>query len=192
MSIKHIIIAAFAAMLLSLGGCEAMTTAANPGTVNENYSERTRGAKVEDDSIETKIRHNLKRTDARLADARIRAVSFNGVVLLVGQVPSQELRQMAENVASEVRNVRRVLNELTVAANLPASQRLNDTWITTRVRAALASDAAIESGNLRVVTENASVYLMGIVSRSEADRIVRVVSDTGGMQRVVKAFDYLD
>lgn len=192
MSIKHIIIAAFAAMLLSLGGCEAMTTATNPGTVNENYSERTRGAKVEDDSIETKIKHNLKRTDARLADAHIRVVSFNGVVLLVGQVPSQELRQMAEDVASEVRNVRRVLNELTVAANLPASQRLNDTWITTRVRAALASDDAIESGNLRVVTENASVYLMGIVSRREADRIVRVVSDTGGMQRVVKAFDYLD
>lgn len=192
MSIKHIIAVASAAMLISLSGCEAMTAATNPGTINENYAERTRGAKVEDESIETKVGHNLKRTDARLNDAHINVDSFNGVVLLTGQVPSEELKQLANEVAGKVRNVRRVLNELSVAGNLPASQRVNDTWITARVRAALVGDASIESGRLRVITENASVYLMGIVSRNEAERIVRVVSDAGGMQRVVKAFDYLD
>jgi osmotically-inducible protein OsmY len=192
MSIKHVLAIVSTSMLLGLGGCTAMTAVTNPGTINENYAERTLGAKVEDEAIETKISHNLKRTDARLGDARINVDSFNGVVLLTGQVPSDELKQLANDVAGDVRNVRRILNELTIAGNLPASQRVNDTWINTRVRAALVGDASIESGRLRVVTENASVYLMGIVSRSEADRIVRIVTDVGGMQRVVKAFDYLD
>lgn len=192
MSSKHIIAIAFAALLINLGGCQSITAATNPDVISENYGERTRGAKVEDDSIEVKVGHNLKRTDARLADAHINTASFNGIVLLTGQVPSEELKQKASQIASEVRNVRRVLNELSVAANSPASQRLNDTWITTRVRATLASDNSIESSRLRVITENSSVYLMGIISRSEADHIVEVVTNVGGMQRVVKAFDYLD
>lgn len=192
MSFKHTFAVVSTALLLALGGCTAMTAATNPDTINENYGVRTLGAKVEDESIETKASHNVKRTDARLDDARIIVDSFNGVVLLTGQVPSEELKELAGEVAGNVRNVRRVLNELAIAGNLPASQRVNDTWINTRVRAALVGDASIESGRLRVVTENASVYLMGIVSRSEADRIVRVVTNTGGMQRVVKAFDYLD
>ncbi|WP_027966521.1 BON domain-containing protein [Halomonas halocynthiae] len=192
MSIKHIFIVALATMLISLSGCETITTATNPDVISENYGERTRGAKVEDDSIEVKVKHNMKRTDARLGDAHINVDSFNGVVLLTGQVPSEELRQEAERIASQVRNVRRVLNELSVAANSPASQRLNDTWITTRVRTTLASNDTIESSRLHVITENSSVYLMGIVSRSQADHIVNVVTSVGGMQRVVKAFDYLD
>lgn len=192
MSSKHIIAIAFAALLINLGGCQSITAATNPDVISENYGERTRGAKVEDDSIEVKVGHNMKRTDARLADAHINVASFNGIVLLTGQVPSEELKQKAGQIASEVRNVRRVLNELSVTANSPASQRLNDTWITTRVRATLASDNSIESGRLRVITENSSVYLMGIISRNEADHIVDVVTSVGGMQRVVKAFDYLD
>ncbi|MCK2182623.1 BON domain-containing protein [Halomonas getboli] len=180
------------ALLLTLSGCTTMTAATTSGPINENYSERTAGTKVEDDSIETKISHNLGTTDARLGDARINVDSYNGVVLLTGQVPSQELKDMAERVADEVRNVRRVHNQLSVAANLPASQRLADTWLETRIRTALVADESIDSSHLRIVTENDSVYLMGIVRRAEAERIVTAVRNVGGMQRIVKVFDYLD
>ncbi|WP_136248582.1 BON domain-containing protein [Halomonas borealis] len=179
-------------LLLTLSGCTAMTTATTPGTINENYSERTAGTKVEDESIESKIAHNLGSTDARLGDARIDVDSYNGVVLLTGQVPSQELQNMAERVAGEVRNVRRVHNQLSVAANLPASQRLADTWLTTRIRTALVANEAIDSSRLRIVTENDSVFLMGMVRRQEAERVVSAVRSVGGMQRIVKVFDYLD
>jgi osmotically-inducible protein OsmY len=179
-------------LALALGGCTTVTGVANPGTIDENYGKRTLGAQVEDESIETKIAHNLRRTDARLGDARINVDSYNGIVLLTGQVPSEELKQKAREVALEVRNVRDVHNELSVSANLPASQRLSDTWINTRIRTTLAADQSIETSRLRFVTENATVYIMGIVTRAEADRIVDAVADVGGIQRIVKVFDYLD
>ncbi|MBB3183503.1 osmotically-inducible protein OsmY [Halomonas fontilapidosi] len=183
-------------LLLTLGlgiaGCTTVTGVTNPGTIDENYGERTFGTQVEDESIETKVSHNLGRTDARLGDARINVDSFNGVVLLTGQVPSDELKMKATEVAERVRNVREVHNELAIAANLPASQRLADTWLRTRIRTSLAANEEIDSGRIRVVTENNSVYLMGIVTRNEAERIVRAVSGVGGMQRIVKVFDYLD
>ncbi len=179
-------------LALGIAGCTAVTGVTNPGTLDENYGRRTLGTQVEDESIETKIRHNLRRTDARLGDARINVDAYNGVVLLTGQVPSEELKDMAAEIAGEVRNVREVHNELTVAGNLPASQRLSDTWVNTRIRTSLAGNESIDSGRIRVITENASVYLMGIVSRAEADRIVEAVSRIGGVQRIVKVFDYID
>ncbi|TFH88080.1 BON domain-containing protein [Billgrantia azerbaijanica] len=177
---------------LGLAGCTTVTGVTNPGTIDENYGERTLGTKVEDESIETKIVHNLRRTDARLDDARINVDAYNRVVLLTGQVPSEELREMATDVARNVRNVRDVHNELSVAGNLPATQRLADTWLNTRIRTSLATDESIDSSRLRIITENASVYVMGIVTRAEADRIVNAISGIGGVQRIVKVFDYLD
>jgi len=178
--------------VLGLAGCTTVTSVTHQGTIDENYGKRTAGAQVEDQSIETKISHNLGRTDARLGDARINVDSYNGVVLLTGQVPSEELKTLANQVASDVRNVRTIHNELTIAGNLPASQRLSDTWLNTRIRTHLAANESIDSSRIRVITENASVYLMGIVTRAEAERIVQAVSQLGGMQRIVKVFDYLD
>lgn len=189
---KPLISSLLLAAVLGLTGCTTVTSVTHQGTIDENYGKRTAGAQVEDQSIETKVSHNMPRIDARLGDARINVDSYNGVVLLTGQVPSQELKDKASEVAHEVRNVREVHNELSVAANLPASQRLSDTWLNTRIRTNLAANDRIDSGRIRVITENASVYLMGIVSRTEADRIVQAVSNVGGMQRIVKVFDYMD
>lgn len=177
---------------LGLAGCSTVTSVTHQGTIDENYGERTSGDQVEDQSIETKISHNLGRTDARLDDARINVDSYSGLVLLTGQVPSEALKDKATDVANRVRNVRNVHNELTIAGNLPASQRLSDTWLNTRIRTHLAANEAIDSSRIRVVTENATVYLMGILTRAEADRVVQAVSQLGGMQRIVKVFDYLD
>mgnify|MGYP001237534991 CR=1 FL=1 len=192
MALTRLIPLLLTAVVLILAGCTTVTGVANPGTIDENYGKRTLGAQVEDESIETKIGHNLRRTDARLGDARINVDSYNAIVLLTGQVPSEELKQKATEIAREVRNVRDVHNELSVAANLPASQRMSDTWINTRIRTSLATDETIDTSRLRFVTENASVYVMGIVTRSEADRIVNAVSRIGGVQRIVKVFDYID
>ncbi|MFP4137809.1 MAG: BON domain-containing protein [Halomonas sp.] len=180
------------ASLLGLAGCTAVTSVTHQGTIEDNYGKRTAGEKLEDHSIETKISHNLGRTDSRLGDARINVDSFNGVVLLTGQVPSEELRETAGEVAGEVRNVRDVHNELSVAGNLPASQKLSDTWLTARIRANLAANERIDASRIRVVTENASIYLMGMVSRDEGQRIADAVAEIGGMQRIVKVFDYID
>jgi osmotically-inducible protein OsmY len=192
MTFTRLIPLVLVALALSLAGCTTVTGVTHQGTIDEHYGKRTLGAQVEDQNIETKIAHNLRRTDARLGDARINVDSYNAVVLLTGQVPSQELKEKATEVARGVRNVRDVHNELSVAANLPASQRLSDTWLNTRIRTTLAANESIETSRLRFITENASVYVMGIVTQAEADRIVDAISEIGGVQRIVKVFDYLD
>lgn len=177
---------------LVLAGCTTTAKLANTGPINENYGERTLGMQVEDGSIETKIEVNLSKTDARLDDARVSVDSYNGIVLLTGQVPSQELKDKAGEIANQVRQVRRVHNELSIAANLPLGQRLSDGWLSTRIKTELASNDNIDSNRIRVFTENATVYLMGILTREESDRVVDAVSQVGGVQRIVKAFEYLD
>ncbi|NYS59215.1 BON domain-containing protein [Vreelandella salicampi] len=185
-SSRWLIITLLCGMLI-LSGC-ATHTASNPS----NYGNRSSDVEAVDSVIEQEVDKALARTDGRLDDARIRPHSYNGVVLLVGQVPSEELREMAGNVARDIRGVEEVHNELTIAARLPAGQRLTDSWLTTNVVSQLATNDRIDSSKLKVTTENASVYLMGIVSRGEADRIVAAASNVRGVQRIVKVFEYLD
>lgn len=181
------IAALLAGGLLLLGGCVS-----NSATNQSHYGQRTNDVQAIDATIEDQVAKALVHADARLGDARIRPHSFNGAVLLVGQVPSEELHDKAGQVAEQLRGVETVHNELSVAARLPASQRLTDTWLTTNVIGQLATNDHIDSSKLKVTTENASVYLMGIVSRQEAERIVAAVSSVAGVQRIVKVFEYLD
>ncbi|UYF98536.1 MULTISPECIES: BON domain-containing protein [unclassified Halomonas] len=179
------LITACSAVLLA--GC-ANNSASNPS----NYAQRSDDVEAVDATIERQIERALDQADARLGDARIRAHSYNGTVLLVGQVPSEELRTMAGEVTGGLRGVNQVHNQLSIAANLPTSQRLTDTWLTTNVVSHLATNEHIDSSKLKVTTENASVYLMGMVTRQEADRIVNAASAVSGIQRIVKVFDYID
>ncbi|PAU72839.1 BON domain-containing protein [Vreelandella alkaliphila] len=173
--------------VILLTGC-ANNAASNPS----NYGQRSSDVEAIDTTIEREAPRALERSDARLRDARIRAHSYNGSLLLVGQVPSEELRNKASEVASSLRGVDQVHNELSIAANLPASQRLNDTWLTTNVMSQLATNDRIDSSKLKITTENATVYLMGMVTRDEGNRIANAVSAVGGIQRIVKVFDYID
>jgi osmotically-inducible protein OsmY len=173
--------------VLLLTGC-ATQSAHDP----DNYGTRSSDVEAIDNTIAKEVERALERTDGRLAQARIKANVFNGEVLLVGQVPSEELKSTATQVAEDIRGVSKVHNELAIAATIPATQRLTDSWITTNVVSQMATNNRIDSSKIEVTTENASVYLMGIVARSEADMIVNEVSTVRGVQRIVKVFDYLD
>ncbi|MEC9483544.1 MAG: BON domain-containing protein [Halomonas sp.] len=179
-------------LAFALGGCTAINRATTPAPVGEDYSTRTEGMKVEDENIESKIIDTMARTDARLTDARVGVNSYNGVVLLYGQVPSQELKQKAGEIAQSTRMVRQVHNELTVAANLPFSQRMTDNWLETRIQTELAVNENIDSRHVEVIADNGTIYLMGMVTREEAARVVNIASQVGGVQRIVKVFEYVD
>lgn len=189
---KGLFFPALLSLALILAGCTTTANLANTGPISENYGERTLGMQVEDETIVTKIEVNMSKTDARLDDARIAVDSYNGIVLLTGQVPSQELKDKAGEIAKQVRRVRQVHNQLRIAANLPLGQRLADGWLSTRIRTELATNESIDSDRIRVITENDTVYLMGILTREESERVVSAVSQVGGVQRIVKAFEYLD
>ena len=121
-------------------------------------------------------------------DSRIVIVSFNQVVLLAGQTPVASLRVVAERIAQQTPNVRHVYDEITVNSPISWSQQSKDTLITGEVRSHILTKKGLESGSIRIVTENGVVYLMGIVTVEQANSAVDVARQIKGVQKVVKVF----
>ena len=179
-------------LALALSGCGSFLAAVDAGPIEDDPGERTTGARVEDEAIETKGKVNISAADERFDDAHFSVTSYNGYVLIAGQVPNQELKDKASDVVRKIRGVRRIYNELEIAGNTSGLVRSSDTWLTTKVKSTLLSADDIEGNRVKVVTENGVVYLMGLVSRAEAERIVEVARSTGGVQKVVQIFELID
>lgn len=176
-----------------LSGCATVISTFNEEGIEEDPTRRTFGSMIDDGRIETMIKVNLNSEDEALRKANITVVSFNGTVLLVGQVPNQDLKNQATQVAtSSSSRVKTVYNELEVAGGTSFLTRTSDAWLSTKVKSLLLANQDIRGLRTKVVTEKGAVYLMGLVSREQANRIVDVVSNTGGVTKVVRAFEYVN
>ena len=150
---------------------------------------RTSGAQLEDEGIElrgtSRIRSNLGER------GHVNLTSYNRQVLLTGEVPTAQDKQLVEQIVSRVENVMSVVNELVVAGNSSLAQRSSDTLITGRVKAQLIDAPDLFSNAYKVVTERGTTYLMGRVTQREADRATNLVRSTSGVQKVVRIFDII-
>lgn len=184
----------FPAVLLLTTSCTTILveTTGEQG-ISEDPTERTAGARVEDQSIETKVVVNMKSQEPEFRKANFNVVSHNGVVLLVGQVASNELKNRASEIASQASTkIKRIHNELEVAGKTSLLARSNDTWIATKVRAQLLANKSVPSGQVRVIAENGAVYLMGIIDQSSGDNAALLARNVSGVTKVVKVFEYLN
>ena len=177
---------------IALSGCGSFLATMQSDTIEDNPGERTLGQQMDDESIETRSIVNIHASDTAYDDAHLIVVSYNGYVLVAGQVQSDALKAKATTVVREIRDVRRIYNELEVSAPSSAMTRTSDTWITAKVKSWLLGSSEIEGGRVKVVTENGVVYLMGLATNAEADRIAESASDTAGVQRVVRLFELID
>jgi len=177
---------------LSLTGCATLVAPFSNQPMDLNHGERTWGAAIEDQAIETKVRVNIKRAGPPLIDQRIIVVSYNGNVLLAGQVANEELKTQAGNIAQRVRHVRHVHNELDIIGAGSALAHVNDAWITSKVKTRLAFNGDAPASRTKVVTENGVVYLFGLLTREEADAVVAQVQKVYGVQKIVKIIEYID
>lgn len=181
------------AALLALTGCSSVLTATRDAPLDQNQGTRTIGSKIDDSLIETKAAVNIAKAHPDLdQNAHIVVVSYNGVVLLTGQVPRQELKDLAAKVASTIQRVKRVHNELQVLPPSSALARSNDTWLTTKIKAQMLADSTVPGSRIKVITENGIVYLMGLVTQEEGNRAASIAQSVGGVQRIVKLFEYID
>lgn len=184
-----------ALLLLSLwfAGCTSVVTATHEGPIEDDRGTRTLGRKIDDSMIETKASVNVSKAHPELESAsHIVVSSYNGVVLLAGQTPRQELKQLAQQAASSVQGVKKVHNELQILSPTSALARSNDAWLTTRIKTAMLTDNSVPGSRVKVITENGIVYLMGLVTRQEANRATQVVQGVSGVQRVVRLFELID
>lgn len=174
-----------------LSGCGAIMSSAGAGPIEEDDGERTFAQQVADESIETKAKVNINAASEGYDNAHLTIVSYNGFVLLAGQVPSENLKTLAADVVREVDDVRRIYNELEIGPAVTAGTITNDTWITTQVKSKLLASSDTPGTRVKVVTENSVVYLMGLLTEAEADRVALEAAEVSGAERVVKLFEII-
>ena len=176
---------------LLVSGCGPFLVAIDSKAIEDNPGKRTFYQRLADASIETKAIVNLHAQDERFDTAHLVIQSYNGTVLIAGQVADAALRQVANEVIRDIRDVRRIYNELAVAAPSSAMTRASDKWIASKVKAALLASRRTPGRRTKVVAENGVVYLLGLVTAEEANRIAAEASAVSGVQRVVRLFEVI-
>ncbi|OGV34556.1 MAG: BON domain-containing protein [Legionellales bacterium RIFCSPHIGHO2_12_FULL_35_11] len=129
--------------------------------------------------------------DQDFQTSRIVVSSFNRTVLLAGQVENSSLKAIAEKIAQQTPNVRRVYNQIEVGQKISIAEQSKDSWITGEVKTKMLAAKDLESGSIRVVTEKGVVYLLGIVTQEQANLAVSVARQIKGVRKVVKIFQYI-
>ena len=176
---------------VGLTGCVPVIVAAGVGGATLVATDRRSvGAQADDEAIELKIANEVA---ARYGETvHVNATSYNGIVLLTGEVPDQGAYASIGNIAASTDRVRSVHNDLAIGPLTPLSTRSNDTFITSKVKARFVEANKFAANHVKVVTERGVVYLMGIVRRDEADSAAQIASTTQGVVRVIKVFEYLN
>lgn len=183
---------AIAALGLSLHGCSSLIArTTGPEPIGKAPGERTLSMTLQDNSIETTAEVNMLKADSRFREANVNVVSFYGSVLLVGQVQDEELKQRAEKIVRDIAEVRQVHNELTVGSISYYGERASDGLISTNVRTRLALEKGFPSSRTKVFTVAGTVYLLGKLTNTEADKAVLIASQVGGIRKIIKMIDYL-
>lgn len=125
-------------------------------------------------------------------DSHVSVAAFNDSVVITGQVPDADQKNEITRIVKNVANDRQVYNFTEVASPCSALTRASDTWITSKIKAKLIATNGIDPSKIKVITENGTVFLMGIVPREDANTAVDIAQTTSGVQSVVKIFSYLE
>jgi osmotically-inducible protein OsmY len=189
---RALVAAGFCAVVVGLTGsltaCVPLVVGgAAAGTALVATDRRTSGAQLEDEGIELRL---LGRVRSDLGTrVRVNVVSYNRQVLLTGEVPNEKDKQTIEQIARKVENVGSVVNALAVMNTPSLAGRSADLLITGRLKAAILDASELEINAIKVVTEHSVVYLMGRVTKREADRVTNIARTIPGVQRVVRVFE---
>jgi osmotically-inducible protein OsmY len=179
------------AVLISLQGCAALVVGAGVSAASAAHDRRTLGAQVDDKTAASRISVALSEVEALKNQTSITVQVFNGTALLVGQAPSNELIQLAQQTASSVKNIKKLHNQIRLGSPISTSDSAKDLWLSSKVKTQLIADKRIDGLNIEIEVENSEVFLMGLVSQEEANIAVDITRNIDGVKQVVKAFEYL-
>ena len=148
---------------------------------------RSAGAQVDDQVIEGKASNAI--STLLLERAHVNATSYNRMVLLTGEVPTEADKAAVAKAVSQIDNVRSIVNDLAVMPNSSYTARSEDSIITGKVKAEFVGASDLSTNSIKVVTERGVVFLMGLVTETEAKRAVEITRGVGGVQKVVRVFE---
>ncbi len=183
-----LVVAGAPLVALLLQGCIEMAVIGAGTAVMAAEDRRTTGTQLEDEGIELRATNRINERYAK--QAHINVTSYNRAVLLTGEAPDENVKADAEKIVLSLPNVRGVTNEIQIEGTASLGSRSNDTFITSKVKARFLDARRFNALHVKVVTEAGVVYLLGIVTESEAEAAVEIARTTGGVRKVVKIFEY--
>ncbi len=186
-SIRNTLTALVVAM--SVGGCAIVAVTA-VAVVGIDVARDRRGASIYWDDNKTE-RRLAGAIDDQVKNENVSVTVYNGVTLLTGEVPDQRDIDSIIDLVKADEGVRQVINRLELAGSTNMTSRANDSWLTAKVKTAIAASDA-DSTRIKVVTERANVYLMGLVTPKEAEDAVNATRTVTGVVRVIKVFEYIE
>ncbi len=178
-------------VLAVLQGCAAVTVAAITAGASMATDRRSIGNQIDDQSIELAAYNEMTKNKSLSDNTNLHVTSLNGAVLIIGQAPNTYLRDQAIKIVNAIAGVVRIHNQIRIGNTTSVTTQTNDVWLTSKVKTALFSSDEVNGKDIKVITENAEVFLMGVVSKKEAEAAVTITRNISGVNRVFKAFEYL-
>ncbi|HDL5699270.1 TPA: divisome-associated lipoprotein YraP [Mannheimia haemolytica] len=176
---------------ISLQGCITTAVVTSAAVATKVATDpRTTGTQVDDEILEEKVAYNINKDEQIKQEARINVVAYNGKVLLIGQAPSMDVVENAKNLAAGADGVTEIYNEIRQGEKIGFAQITKDSWITTQIKSKLLVNGEVKATEVKVVTENSEVFLMGKVSQTQADAAAEAARTVSGVTKVVKVFSY--
>jgi len=160
-----------------------------------SHERRSTGTVLNDQSLEYDVISNIRNDPSFTDKDHIKVEVHLGVVLLAGETVSEENKALATRLAEAPRLTERVVNDLVVGERAGFGGKLDNSWLSTKVNSILVTENPLpgnDASRIKVVSSQNTVYLMGIVTREEGDKVAEIVRNVGGVDKVVKIFDYSD
>ncbi len=189
---KHFSFAGVLFLSFLLSGCAWFIDKTTDEPIQIDPTKLSPGEKRDDRRLKTVISVNLRKADPQLKEAHINVHAYNSVILLTGEVASDELRRIAGTTARQVNKVRQVYNELTVGPPSDFKARTADNWLQSKIKSKLVFNGDIDSSRVKIIVEKKVVFLMGKLTQVQAEKITETVRTTKGVDKVVRAIEYIE
>lgn len=189
---KAVLVAIIVSSALTLQGCVAALLGAGAGVTKVATDPRTTGTQVDDTTLDSRISVKLKGESEYFKGSRIVASAYDGNVLLIGQAKSQAVIDRVVELTKSVDGVRKIYNQIRVGNIVSAGTMTDDAWITTKVKSSLIADKQTKARDIKVITEDGQVFLIGIVSREDGSIAADIASKVSGVKLVTTIFTYTD
>jgi osmotically-inducible protein OsmY len=174
---------AIALSALFLTGCVS-TQSQDP----EGQDPRSTSQKWQDSTIEFEAASWNNKAPFK-GNVKVTAIAYDGKVVLFGQSNTEDLSQQLEQKIGEISNVKRVHNQIRIKPPLALPQQSKDSWITAKVKTAFADEPLLKGNNIKVITEDGEVFLLGYVSSTKADLATNIARNVQDVKQVIRAFN---
>lgn len=176
---------------LLLQGCAAVAVGTAAVATKTAADPRSIGTQIDDSTLQLRVSNTLAKDQQIKHDSHIVVTVYQGKILLTGQAPNDVIISRAKQIALGVTGATEVYNEIRQGNKINITTASSDTWITTKVRSKLLSSDKVKSSHIKVTTEKGEVFLLGLVTQSEAEAAENIASKISGVKHVITAFTLL-